>query len=83
MVNGHIVDRPSYQLKPGEVVTVRNESKKVAIIKETFDNRRRTEDQPWLEIDEKEMTGRVAQVPSREQIPVPVQEQLIVELYSK
>jgi small subunit ribosomal protein S4 len=83
VVNGRIVDRPSFQLKPGDVVTVRNQSKKVAIIKETFDNRRRTEDQPWLEIDEKEMTGRVAQVPSREQIPVPVQEQLIVELYSK
>ena len=82
-VNGHIVDRPSYQLKPGDVVTIRPESRKVAAIKENFDNRRRTEDQPWLEIDEKEMVGRVLQVPSREQIPVPVQEQLIVELYSK
>jgi len=82
-VNGRIVDIPSYQLRVGDVVAVRPESKKVDIIKETFDNRRRTEDQPWLETDEKEMTGRVVQVPPREQIPTPVQEQLIVELYSK
>jgi small subunit ribosomal protein S4 len=83
LVNGRIVDIPSYSLKPGDKVTVRPQSKKVAAIAETFENRRRTEDQPWLEIDEKEMSGRVAQIPSREQIPVPVQEQLIVELYSK
>jgi small subunit ribosomal protein S4 len=46
-------------------------------------NRRRTEMQDWLEFDEKAMTGRLLQVPRREQIPVPLQEQLIVELYSK
>ncbi|MBM3318751.1 MAG: 30S ribosomal protein S4 [Candidatus Eisenbacteria bacterium] len=83
LVNGRSVDRASYLLKPGDVVSVRPESRKIAAIRENFENRRRTEDQPWLEIDEKEMTGRIAQIPSREQIPVPVQEQLIVELYSK
>jgi small subunit ribosomal protein S4 len=46
-------------------------------------NRRRTEMQEWLEFDEKAMSGRLLRVPNRDQIPVPVQEQLIVELYSK
>jgi len=83
MVNGRIVDIPSYQLRPGDSITVRDKSKKVGAIAENFANRRRTEDPAWLEINEKEMTARVLQVPSREQIPVPIQEQLIVELYSK
>ncbi len=82
-VNGHVVDIPSCQLKPGDQISVHPESMQLGAIKETFENRRRTEDQPWLEIEEKAMTGRVIQVPAREQIPVPVQEQLIVELYSK
>lgn len=82
-VNGRPVDIPSYPLKQGDVFEVRADSKKVAAIKDTFENRRRTEDQPWLEIDDKAMRARVLQIPTREQIPVPVQEQLIVELYSK
>jgi small subunit ribosomal protein S4 len=82
-VNGRVVDIPSYQLRPGDMISVATGSQKVAAIRETFENRRRTEDQPWLESDEKEMTGKVVQVPTREQIPVPIQEQLIVELYSK
>jgi len=82
-VNGRIVDIPSYSLKPGDMISVRSGSAKLTAIKENFENRRRTEDQPWLEIDEKAMAGKVLQVPAREQIPIPVQEQLIVELYSK
>ncbi|MCK4412641.1 MAG: 30S ribosomal protein S4 [Candidatus Eisenbacteria sp.] len=82
-INGRVVDIPSCQLRPGDVISVVAGSQKVAAIRETFENRRRTEDQPWLDIDEKEMTGKVLQVPTREQIPAPVQEQLIVELYSK
>jgi small subunit ribosomal protein S4 len=82
-VNGRPVDIPSYALKQGDVIEVLGESKKVAAIKDNFENRRRTEDQPWLEIDEKAMRARILQMPTREQIPVPVQEQLIVELYSK
>jgi small subunit ribosomal protein S4 len=82
-VNGRITDIPSYMLKPGELISVSPGSMKLGAIKDTFENRRRTEDQPWLEIDEKAMTGKVLQVPAREQIPIPVREQLIVELYSK
>ncbi|MBD3235377.1 MAG: 30S ribosomal protein S4 [Candidatus Eisenbacteria bacterium] len=83
MVNRRVVDIPAYSLDPGDVIEVRPASKKIAAIRETFENRRRTEDQPWLEIDEKEMRGKVLQLPARDQIPVPIQEQLIVELYSK
>lgn len=83
LVNGRVVDIPAYSLKAGDVVTVRPGSAKVAVIKEIFENRRRTEDQPWIEIEDKEMRGTILQVPPRDQIPVPVQEQLIVELYSK
>ncbi|MFC1572971.1 30S ribosomal protein S4 [Candidatus Eisenbacteria bacterium] len=82
-VNGKITDIPSYSLRAGDLIEVRPNAKKLEAIKDTFENRRRTEDQPWLEIDDKELRARVMQVPDRDQIPVPVQEQLIVELYSK
>lgn len=82
-VNGRVTDIPSYSTKPGDVIKVRSQSSKVAAIVDTVENRRRTEDQPWLEVDEKELSGKVLQVPERDQIAVPLQEQLIVELYSK
>lgn len=83
VVNDRATDIPSYALKQGDVIGVRARGAKVTMIKETFENRRRTEDQPWLEIDEKAMKGRVLQMPARDQIPVPVHEQMIVDLYSK
>jgi small subunit ribosomal protein S4 len=82
-VNGRKVNIPSYGLRPGDVIAVAEKSRELAYIKETVSNRRRTEMQDWLEFDEKAMTGKLVAVPSREQIPVPLQEQLIVELYSK
>ncbi len=82
-VNGVVTDIPSFSLKPGDVVDVRAKSKKVEAITDTFENRRRTEDQPWFEIDDKAMKAKVLQIPDRDMIPVPIQEQLIVELYSK
>ena len=82
-VNGRKVDIPSYSLRAGDVVSIRDKSKSLDVVKETVANRRRTEMQEWLDFDEKAFSGRLLQVPAREQIPVPVQEQLIVELYSK
>jgi small subunit ribosomal protein S4 len=82
-VNGRKVTSPSFGLRPGDVVAVAEKSRELAFIKDAVSNRRRTEMQDWLEFDEKAMTGKLVQVPSREQIPVPLQEQLIVELYSK
>ena len=83
MVNGQRVNIPSYGVRPGEAIQVAAKSRENAHIKDTVANRRRTEMQEWLEFDEKAMQGRLLQIPSREQIPVPLQEQLIVELYSK
>ena len=82
-VNGRRVDIPSYQMRVDDIVRVRDKSRNVAVIKQSVENRRRTEMQPWLDFDEKKLEGRLNQIPSRENIPVPIQEQLIVELYSK
>jgi small subunit ribosomal protein S4 len=82
-VNGRCVDIPSYQVRVNDIVRVREKSRKVEAIKNAIENRRRTEMQPWLDFDDKKMEGRLNVIPSRENIPVPIQEQLIVELYSK
>ena len=82
-VNGHRVDIPSFSVRPGDAIQVATKSREIGQIKDTVANRRRTEMQEWLEFDEKAMQGRLLQVPKRDQIPVPLQEQLIVELYSK
>ena len=82
-VNGRAVDIPSYGVRVGDLVCVREKSRAVPAIKQAVENRRRTEMQSWLDFDDKKMEGRLNQIPSRESIPVPIQEQLIVELYSK
>ena len=82
-VNGKRVDIPSYAVRVGETVTVKAKSAKLDLVKEAVANRRRTEMQSWLDFDEGTMTGALLQIPARDEIPVPVQEQLIVELYSK
>ncbi|MBM3287590.1 MAG: 30S ribosomal protein S4 [Candidatus Eisenbacteria bacterium] len=82
-VNGRSVDIPSFQLRVGDVVRVREKSRNITTIKEAVEKRRRTEMQSWLDFDDKKLEGRLNQIPSRENIPVPIQEQLIVELYSK
>lgn len=83
MVNGRIVNIPSYLLRPGDVVSVREKSKKLAIIHETL---RRIKDEnlvPWLRLNKAKLQGEFLDMPSRQDIPIEVQESLIVELYSK
>src|SRR5690606_8008097 len=81
MVNDHVVDIPSYQLRPGDVVTVRPRSRQLQVIQEAVSNQRRSF--PWLEIDRKLLQGKFLDLPNREDIPENIREQLIVELYSK
>jgi small subunit ribosomal protein S4 len=81
-VNGQTVDIPSYQVRPGDVLAVREKSRKVGVIVECMESRRGS-DLEWFSVNEKSMEGRVLNVPRRDQIPAPVQEQLVVELYSK
>jgi small subunit ribosomal protein S4 len=83
LVNGRKVDVPSYSLKMGDVVTVRATSAQNATIQHAIEEVKGRGIPEWLTFDTGQMTGRVNQLPTRAQINLPVQEQLIVELYSK
>lgn len=83
LVNGKKVNIPSYGLKPGDVIEVRDKSKNLEVIKESLEKAQHRGIPEWLELDAEGMRGRVLRVPSREEIPVTVREQLVVELYSK
>ena len=81
-VNGDIVNIPSYTLKPGEIIGVRERSKSLEVITEALSTARYGSSS-WLEFDEATMTGKFLNRPEREEIPENIKEQLIVELYSK
>ncbi len=82
-VNGKRADIPSYSLKAGDAVSVRERSAQKASIVYAMEEVKGRGIPDWLEFDPAALTGRVASLPTREQINLPVQEQLIVELYSK
>ena len=82
-VNGKRADVPSYSLKEGDAVSVRERSNKKALILYAMEEVKGRGIPGWLQFDASAMAGRVASLPTREQINLPVQEQLIVELYSK
>jgi small subunit ribosomal protein S4 len=82
-VNGRKVNIPSYQVAAGEEIAVRDKSKKMTVLETSKEF---TSHQPavtWLEVDRDNYKGRVTSLPKREDINLPVNEQLIVELYSK
>lgn len=80
-VNGNIVNIPSYQLKPGDVIGVREKSKSLEAITTSLEHKGRRFN--WLDWDANSMTGKFMAYPERDQIPENIKEQLIVELYSK
>jgi small subunit ribosomal protein S4 len=82
LVNGEVVNIPSYTLKVGDRVSVREKSKSLEIVVTNLTSNR-WQKYPWLEWDQAEMTGKMIHVPERDEIPENIQEQLIVELYSK
>jgi small subunit ribosomal protein S4 len=82
LVNDGIVDIPSYILRPGDVVTVREKSKKLDTIHNSL-RRQKDSVYSWLTIDKATLSGTFLQIPEREDIPLNANEQLIVELYSK
>ena len=79
-VNGRIVNIPSYSVKVGDVIQARE--KISGVVKANLE-RIGTDSVPWLQVDGNKLSATVLEIPSREGIPIPVQEQLIVELYSK
>ena len=82
VVNGQVVNIPSYQVKSGDVVGVRERSKAMEAITDSLHSRRSTRYE-WLEWDNEQMAGKFLNVPERDEIPENIKEQLIVELYSK
>lgn len=82
LVNGDIVNIASFTLKTGDIVSVREKSKSLEVVVNSLAGNR-SQKYPWLEWDNSEMAGKMITVPSREEIPENIQEQLIVELYSK
>ena len=82
LVNGEVVNIPSYTLKPGDVVSVRERSKSLEAITNSLAGKAANR-YPWLEWDNASLTGKFVSVPGRDDIPENIKEQLIVELYSK
>jgi small subunit ribosomal protein S4 len=80
-VNGELVSIPSYSLRAGDIVGVREKSKSLEIITESLSSRRLSSS--WLEWDQSSMAGKFLNKPERNDIPETIKEQLIVELYSK
>jgi small subunit ribosomal protein S4 len=82
-VNGGLVDIPSYQVRPGDEIRVVAGSKDILPVQAALESKTRSETVRWLAVDPPTRTGRMLERPTRADIPLPVQEQLIVELYSK
>lgn len=83
LVNGRKVNIPSYLVSPGDVIQVRDRSKKMDTIIESMKRIKGDIDLPWLELDKAKMQGSFLAVPERDQMNLTVNEQLVVELYSK
>ncbi len=81
LVNGRKVDIPSYQVKPDDVISVKPSSKAVETVRAATDLTSAVA--PWLLADHDNLTGKILRLPERDDIDTPVQEQLIIELYSK
>ncbi len=83
LVNQSTVSIPSYLVRPGDVIELREKSKKVVRILESLEGVARRGVPQWLELDKDQMKGSVKGLPNREDITIPIQEKLIVELFSK
>lgn len=81
LVNGEVINIPSYTLKAGDLISIRERSKSLESIVTSLASRSKR--YPWIEWDNNLMTGKYVSLPNREEIPENIHEQLIVELYSK
>ncbi len=82
-VNGQKVNIPSYLVKVGDVVELQEKSRKIAKIGESLEGVARRGIPSWLELEKEQYRGRLVALPAREDLTMPIREQLIVELYSK
>ncbi|EGK00916.1 MAG: 30S ribosomal protein S4 [Prevotella sp.] len=81
-VDGSVVNIPSYTIKPGQLIAVREKSKSLEVVSEALSGFNHSK-YPWIEWDAASMTGKFLHLPERADIPENIKEQLIVELYSK
>jgi small subunit ribosomal protein S4 len=82
-VNQRSVDIPSYQVQPGEEIRVRQKSREMVAVQVSMDQASRGAPLSWLAVDRESFSGRMLERPTRPNIPIAAQEQLVVELYSK
>ncbi len=82
-VDGHKVDIPSFLVKPGMIVALKESSRSLEKIKANLESNSFRQPPKWMEFDAANFCAKIASVPTREEIDMPVQEQMIVELYSK
>src|SRR5207248_17487 len=82
-VNQRAVDIPSYQVQPGEEIRVRQKSREMVAVQASMDQASRGAPLSWLAVDRESFSGRMLERPTRPNIPIAAQEQLVVELYSK
>ncbi|BBB91387.1 MAG TPA: 30S ribosomal protein S4 [Methylomusa anaerophila] len=82
-VNGHRVNIPSYLVKVGDVVAVKEGSKESPLVKSVAEALSRKTAPAWLEVSADDLNGKIVRYPTREEIDIPIQEHLIVELYSR
>ena len=82
-VNGKRVDIPSYRVRPGDLVAVAPKARDLLVIKSALVSNERVQVPAWLEVDIEKLQGSVLSLPTRDQIDLDINEQLIVELYSK
>jgi small subunit ribosomal protein S4 len=83
LINGKGVNIPSYEVKVGDIIEVKESSKNIPQIIDSLSKAEHRGIPAWVEIDSANLKGKVSHIPAREEIQLPVQEQLIVELYSK
>ncbi len=83
LVNNKIVNIPSYILKKGDIIQVKEKSRKLSVFHESLKKVRAENAYAWLNMDKANLTGEFLYTPQREEIPVNIQENMIVELYSK
>jgi small subunit ribosomal protein S4 len=83
LVNGRKVDIPSFLVRAGDEVAIRDKSKSLLVVQHARESRKGQTGPEWLEVNGDSLVGRILNIPTRDSIPVPINEQLIVELYSK
>ena len=82
-IGGRIVDIPSYQVRPNELIKIKEKSKNLDLVHSALKEVGRGEELPWLRLNKAALEGELLEIPKRSEIPLTANEQLVVELYSK